>query len=906
MTTLTGTITDVTGRAPDSISSITVKAPSARIGVGTDVIVSSPAEVTFDKTTGDITLSGLHVGLSWLYIEGDGWSDSIPLAVAEGFQLILEAVANASGVPGIADYVLMIRNSESHALLLARAAVDGEIGEVVRLAQAAATTAAQAATSAENKVNAYTPRVVALETDFMSVESTAGTALSTAQVANSKATTAASRATSAENKVDSYTPRVEALEAMGGLSTESPVDGQTASLIEQPETLTRAALASHFAQVGADGKLVGGTMPQLSLAASPATGVSVTTSPQMRVMTYFDGAFVGFQDGRLYTSQDGSTWADAGPSPLGQIPGKIVPTLDGEIMCAISPSLHRSSGWGTGTLSWSKKMDVTPGAGIQPFGFNGRNGKFIVTEYSGERATSRYAYISTDDGQSFTQVWDSNEMHGPVDGPLTHIHGVEYDHYADRFYLSEGHLAASAGLYVSVDDGATWMRPPGLFEDPSPTTVDVTPDGLVCGSDSGRAGILGVVRQDNPMDEKFIHTWVWQTGKDGVVGFGASSFRDEATGIVYIGFRAGQTGVHPVIAGGTPTAAGLVWEWDGGPSAISDDVRNPVVVNGRLYAHGLLSGQSRTIRGFVASPGVPSSPSQVRVVGTKMESGVGASATGMRNLAVGNDANAAGVQDSIAVGYGATSGNNALAVGARAVAESSSTAVGWQSKTVPVGNQVAVGYSASTSGGESAAVGAAATAGSSSASFGNLASSTTSSVAIGNLSKSGTSSVAVGRQADASVGDNSVAVGREAKTTAGWGTAVGSNSSSASSGAALGREADAAANGVSVGRLATSASSGIAIGREASAGQDMIAIGRGATSEVGGAISIGHGVAATSSNSVAFGARGIHLQPVTTTPVAPQGGGILYIRDIGGVLSLCVRMAGGAEIVIAPASAPAV
>ena len=210
MTTLTGRITDVTGRSPDSIASITVKAPSARIGGGSDIIVTSPAKVTLSKTTGDITISGLHVGLSWLYIEGDGWSDSIPLAVAEGFQLILEAVANASGVPGIADYMLMIRNSEDHARLLARAAVDGEIGEVVRLAQTAAVTAEQAATSADV------------------------------------------RARSAETKVDAYTPRVDSLEAMAGLSPESPVDGQTANLISQPTTLTRQTLDGHFTQAPID------------------------------------------------------------------------------------------------------------------------------------------------------------------------------------------------------------------------------------------------------------------------------------------------------------------------------------------------------------------------------------------------------------------------------------------------------------------------------------------------------------------------------------------------------------------------------------------------------------------------------------------------------------------------------
>ena len=193
MATLTGKITDVTGRAPDSISSITVKAPSVRVGGGTDLIVSSPATVDFDRGTGDVTISGLTGGLSWLYIEGDGWSDSIAISAAEGMITLVEAIANASGVPGMTDYVSMIRSSGEHAQALARAAVEGEFGEIVRLTQTAATNAEQAAISAENKV-------------------------------------------------DAYTPRVDALEAMAGLSPESPVDGQTANLVSQPGTLTRAAI----------------------------------------------------------------------------------------------------------------------------------------------------------------------------------------------------------------------------------------------------------------------------------------------------------------------------------------------------------------------------------------------------------------------------------------------------------------------------------------------------------------------------------------------------------------------------------------------------------------------------------------------------------------------------------------
>ena len=108
MATLTGKIIDVTGRAPDSISSITVKAPSVRVGGGTDLIVSSPATVDFDHDTGDVTISGLTGGLSWLYLEGEGWSDSIPLAVAEGMITLVEAIANAAGAPGLVDYIELL------------------------------------------------------------------------------------------------------------------------------------------------------------------------------------------------------------------------------------------------------------------------------------------------------------------------------------------------------------------------------------------------------------------------------------------------------------------------------------------------------------------------------------------------------------------------------------------------------------------------------------------------------------------------------------------------------------------------------------------------------------------------------------------------------------------------------
>lgn len=57
---------------------------------------------------------------------------------------------------------------------------------------------------------------------------------------------AEARANVAISTVGSMDTRVSGVEAMAGITPESPVDGQTANLITQPGTLTRAALAAAF------------------------------------------------------------------------------------------------------------------------------------------------------------------------------------------------------------------------------------------------------------------------------------------------------------------------------------------------------------------------------------------------------------------------------------------------------------------------------------------------------------------------------------------------------------------------------------------------------------------------------------------------------------------------------------
>ena len=111
MVSLTGNIQDVTGRVPESISSVTVKAPTFRLGSGSGIITSAPVRVDFDRSTGRIEIDGIEPGVAWLYIEGNGWSESIKFVAAAGMTTLWEAVVNAHGPNGMTDYTDALANA---------------------------------------------------------------------------------------------------------------------------------------------------------------------------------------------------------------------------------------------------------------------------------------------------------------------------------------------------------------------------------------------------------------------------------------------------------------------------------------------------------------------------------------------------------------------------------------------------------------------------------------------------------------------------------------------------------------------------------------------------------------------------------------------------------------------------
>lgn len=116
---LTGKITDVTGNPPEGEVVASVKSPVYRAG-SSSLITSSPRHV---DTDGTFTIT-VEPGPAWLYLEGSGWSDSVPISAAEGFTTIVQAMANAAGIPGLVDFIALLKDGRSVIDDYAKKAVD--------------------------------------------------------------------------------------------------------------------------------------------------------------------------------------------------------------------------------------------------------------------------------------------------------------------------------------------------------------------------------------------------------------------------------------------------------------------------------------------------------------------------------------------------------------------------------------------------------------------------------------------------------------------------------------------------------------------------------------------------------------------------------------------------------------
>ena len=648
------------------------------------------------------------------------------------------------------------------------------------------------------------------------------------------------------------------------------VDPQVAALISTPGTATSGEVQGMIAPTRAKVDAISTQGFPLREMTTVARGSSPI--PCGSFDGYLWGTSAVVADAQLYRSSDGGqTWETFGAASVpvdgrGVAQGvqKILPTSDGEVLAVSFGNVVRSTGWASGSPTWTVVLTNPTASYIYPWGFDGDGTKFIVVHYSGsgtatpDRADSRYGWISVDGGNTWEVKWDTQERFGATVNGLTHIHGAAYDPWEDRFFINEGHDTAT-GVYVSNNDGGTWTRVPygNTFTDSTPanapTVVVATDKGMVFGSDDSHNGIYVLPRGTNTIE----HVWAWGGVQNSqLLGYALQGFRDPATGIVYISYVSDEGDLPAPVGASDGLTANEVW-------------REPGVFGmwRKLFIQGdhvLMWEQLGNLvaRGKLGGSGARPAEDPGRVLGGMVRGG-------RKSVAVGSESHAVGDR-SVAVGGGAsTTTHNGTAVGADANAVGSGTSTGAGASSEPLG--AAFGYQAKTTGGTS--VGA------------NAFTASVSSTAIGRGARAATDAGA------ANV--NSTAIGRDAKANAASGNAT-----------AIGQ--GAVAGGAMSVTIGTSASStlpfAVAIGHAATAlGSSTVALGPTATSNHTGSVALGAGTSTTGNDQVQIGARHIEVKALAAEPVAPAAGDArLFTRPNGaGKTELCVRFNTGPVIVIA-------
>jgi hypothetical protein len=608
---------------------------------------------------------------------------------------------------------------------------------------------------------------------------------------------------------------------------------------------------------------------------------------------------------KLYSTTNGTTWSLVNDLPAGAIVG-IGEVTGGEVVVITSGTVYRSTGWAAqpSTATWTAVATRTSNGGANPqASFISStwdvNGDYVlVTDYvAPDRTNSRYLQLSTDAGLTFSNVYDLNtEYVGSEDD--VHYHGVCIDTFHDpvtpRLWFVHGD--GPRGVFYSDDLGVSWDLITGSDSVTSPSmqmmTVTATQYGVVLTTDSNSPdGVWRILRTDTPSDQvlELIYRLPYKYAAGALLGFGIRSWRDDATGWVYMTWVWGPganltTSGHAFVFASDGYRAGLVWQSEI-TAAANESVRSDgvgILANGTLIVN--YTDNSSNPYAVVMPAPTRGLPSYADMNGGNALDGT---AVGRDGVAIGVDA-VARVR-SVQIGANtiqAASTEMSTAVGAEVVAGEQSVHVGFQAGGGTAYNYTtAVGSGTVVAAAECTVVGEGATAGNvrTNAIGRDAVASGLDQVVNGygaTAHASATAAVVIGSSADASGAQTAgVAIGGTAQTSGQGAVAVGYGAvASGSNAMAYGQSADATTTGA------------IAVGSDAQAThQDAIALGRS--------------VATTSRDQVAIGGKHIALTEISgaSLPAAPAAnGGALYLEDNGsGKTVLKIRFATGAVQTIA-------
>lgn len=263
-----------------------------------------------------------------------------------------------------------------------------------------------------------------------------------------------------------------------GIQTVPIASGAVAGLVKVGNGLTVDAQGLISVDGGGGVEISSRTISVLN-----TTTVAGASTPSARQMSDDGMICFGIESRYLKISFDwGKTWPAGSiyDSGTGTVINWVHETDDGQLLCVVrttatnNQALYKSTNWQrkNQTLTWTKVHEIEkPGVSLNGYwGFSKYRNIMLCAEYGAKVGVqtqnmppegaepgmnARYVYMSKDNGDTWATIFDVNAV---TDGEGVHIHGVAFDEYWNRIWVSHGDgFRGTNGLYYSDDFGTTWV-----------------------------------------------------------------------------------------------------------------------------------------------------------------------------------------------------------------------------------------------------------------------------------------------------------------------------------------------------------------------------------------------------------------------------------------------------------------
>ena len=237
----------------------------------------------------------------------------------------------------------------------------------------------------------------------------------------------------------------------------------------------------------------------------------------------------------METRDDGATWTNLHQFDTALGWAKFLD--NGEIIASVGKDpdpreIWVSSGYGTSTVTWSKSLtaDTAYAYFAEAWSVSIHKNMVFLNEYGpkeplylGNAVTqgARYTYMSLDYGKTFTTIFDLKNYievdRGLVGQQGMHLHGVAWDEYWDRIWVTFGD--DTNGTVFSDDLGATWQTADWGSSASAPgqhqaVGIAPLPGCILFGSDGAPNGVWRIDREAGKHSGSYVIEDAWTIPAD--------------------------------------------------------------------------------------------------------------------------------------------------------------------------------------------------------------------------------------------------------------------------------------------------------------------------------------------------------------------------------------------------------